>query len=71
MRHLRLWPTWEGPFAEITFHSPEPGKHLVTGAYCPCSLWGPTTGFTDYFTQMCGPHRHLPTLPKGHTQKSQ
>lgn len=67
-RHLRL--KRGGPFAEITFHSPEPGKHLGTGACCPCSIWGSTTGFSGSHTNV-RPHRLLPTLPKGHTQRSQ
>lgn len=63
-RHLRLWPKRGGPFAEITFHSPEPGKHLGTGACCLCSIWGSTTGFTKYLIQMCSPTGFCPHSPK-------
>lgn len=70
MWYLRLWPKREGPFAEITFHSPARGKHLVT-ALLPLLPLGLHNRFHRLFYKNVLPHRLLLTLPKGHTQKSQ
>lgn len=41
-----------------------PGKPLVTGACCPCSLWGSAPGFTHPSTQVWGPTGFCPHSPK-------
>lgn len=57
-------PNGTGPSAEVTFHSPEPGE-------APGAPLGPCNRSYTLFHANVGPHRLRPTLPEGHTQKSQ